>query len=269
MKNAFKAIAIAVILTLALTACGGGGAVAPTPTVSVPLPNNPTVPPENLAPTIATSDLCTNMYYPVKVNSTWVYSSTGAPTGAYEYGEVISEVRPDGFTVAAAVKRVPRPQVWSCRPEGMVATSMIGNNVASILAVRRFSDTVLSNITGVTLPVSITPGMTWTYEADFTATEQEFGVVSPVAGHVKLTYTAGNTESVTVPAGTYDTIAITVVSETAYTSQTPNGPEQIKLNSTYTYWYALNIGWVKATGSGKLGGAEYFETIELMNYIAQ
>lgn len=267
MKKAFQAISVAIILALALTACGAGPTA--TPTAGMPLPGNPTVPPENLPPTLASSGLCTNVYYPVNVNATWVYASSGAPSGPYEYGEVISEVRPDGFTVTTAVKQVPYPQAWSCRPEGFAATSMIGNNVAAILAVRRFSDAALTNIVGVTLPAAITPGMTWTYEADFSANESEFGVVSPVTGHIKLTYTAGNNESVTVPAGTFEALAITIVSETKYTSQTPSGPQNLSIHSTYTYWYALNVGWVKANGSGKLGGAEYFETIELINYKIQ
>ncbi|MBV6397517.1 MAG: hypothetical protein HFACDABA_03131 [Anaerolineales bacterium] len=269
MKTVFRVISIAIIFGLALSACGGGNAVSVTPTVGLPLPGNPATPSENLPPTMGSSDLCMNAYYPVKANATWVYSSSGAPSGPYEYGETISEVRLDGFTATTAIKQVPHAQVWSCRPEGLTATTLIGNNVAAILAVRRFSDAVLTNISGVTLPATMAPGSVWTYEADFTATQVEFGVASPVAGHIKLTYTAGDHESVSVPAGTFEAIAVTIVSETKYTTQTPNGPQALSLNSSYVYWYALNVGWVKANGSGKLGGAEYFETIELVQYTIQ
>ena len=269
MKNAFRAISIAVILTLALTACGGAGSEAPTPTVAPIVVNTPVPQPENNVPTVTSSEQCANLYWPIKAGARWAYASTGSPSGPYDFGLKIKEVRADGFTVAASFKKTPSPQEWTCRPEGFVPLSMVANNATSILAFRKFKDVNLSNITGVYLPVTIAPGQSWTYEFDFTATQSEEGTSLPVSGHVKFTFTAGNNESVTVPAGTYDALAISIVTAINFTITTAAGPDTTKMESTYTYWFAPNVGWVKASGSGTLGGQNYFETLELTGYAAQ
>lgn len=267
MKNAFKTIALAVILTLALTACGSGSA-APTPT-SGPIVVNTPVPQENNgAPTVTTSELCANPYWPVKDASRWAYLSTGSPAGEYEFGIKIREVRADGFTVAASFKKVPSQQEWMCTPEGLVPLTMVASNATSILAFRQFQDVRMSNIVGVYMPVNIAPGQAWSFEFDFTATQVEEGVSTPVSGHIKYDFTAGNNESITVAAGSYDALPITMVSAIKFTVNGAAGPVENDMKSTYTYWYAVNVGWVKASGSGKLGGLEFFETLELVGYSA-
>ena len=268
MKNAFKAITIAVILTLALAACGSG-AGAPTPTSGPIVVNTPVPQADNSVPTVVTSALCSNLYWPIKDASRWAYNSTGSPAGTYEFGIKIREVRSDGFTVAASFKKVPSQQEWMCLPEGLVPLTMVTNNATSILAFRQFQDVRMSNMVGVYLPVNIAPGQVWSFEFDFTATQVEEGVSTPVSGHIKYDFTAGNNENVTVTAGSYDALPITVVSAIKFTVTEAAGPVENNLASTYTYWYAANVGWVKASGSGKLGGLEFFETLELVGYIAQ
>lgn len=264
MKNAFKTIALAVILTLALTACGGGSG-APTPTSEPIVVNTPVPQVDNSVPTVITSELCTNLYWPIKDASRWAYISTGSPAGEYEFGVRVREVRTDGFTMASSFKRTPSQQEWMCMPEGLVPLTMVTNNATSILAFRQFQDVRMSNMVGVYLPVNIAPGQAWSFEFDFTANQVEEGVSSPVTGHIKYDFSAGNNENITVTAGSYDTLPITVVSAIKFTV---NGVEN-SLQSTYTYWYAANVGWVKASGSGKLGGLEFFETLELLGYAAQ
>ena len=268
MKNAFKAITIAVILTLALTACGGGSA-SPAPTSGPIVVNTPIPQVDNSAPTVTTSELCANPYWPIKDASRWAYTSTGSPAGEYEFGVKIRDVRVDGFTVAASFKKTPSQQEWICLPEGLAPVSMITNNATSILAFRQFQDVRLSNVVGVYLPVSIVPGQVWSFEFDFTATQVAEGVSTPVSGHIKYDFTANNNENVTVPAGSYDALPIVVVSTIKYTVTDAAGPVENDLTSTYTYWYVANVGWVKGSGSGKLGGLEFFETLELTGYAAQ
>lgn len=269
MKNVFRAITVAVILTLALSACGGGGGEAPAPTSGPIVVNTPVSQPDNAAPTVASSVACNNPYWPINAGARWAYTSTGSPAGAYEFGMLVHEVRADGFTVRASFKKNPSPQEWMCLPEGLVPLNMVANNATSILAFRKFQDSRLSNVVGVYLPASIAPGQTWTFEFDFTATQMEEGVALPVSGHIKYDFTAGNNENVTVPAGSYDALPITVVATIKFSVTTAAGAEENDLTSSYTYWYAPNVGWVKASGSGKLGGLEFFESLELIGYAAQ
>lgn len=264
MKNAFKAIAIAVILTFAITACGGGSAV-PTPT-SGPIVVNTPVPQEgNSAPALVTSELCTNQYWPIKDESRWAYNSTGSPAGEYEFGLLVRRVQADGFLAGATFKKKLGRQQWMCLPEGLVPLDIVTNNATSILAIRQFQDVKMTNLVGVYLPVTIVPGQAWSFEFDFTATQMEEGTPLPVTGHIKYEFSAGNNENVTVPAGSYD--ALPIVNKSTITF-TVNGVEN-SVESNYTYWYAADVGWVKATGSGQLGGLEFFETLELVFYAHQ
>lgn len=268
MKHASRAIIISLILTFVLAACGNG-TNQPTPTSAPIVINTPVTQPENTVPTVASSELCANLYWPIKDASRWAYTSTGSPVGDYDFGIRVRDLRADGFTVAASFKKTPSQQEWMCTPEGLVPLSLITNNATSILAFRQFQDVRLSNLVGVYLPVNIAPGQTWTFEFDFSGTKVEGGVSEPVTGHIKFEFTAGNNESVSVPGGNYDTLPIRTVVTTDYTITTPAGAEPNNLKSDYTYWFAPNVGWVKASGSGKLGGLEFFETIELTGYAAQ
>jgi hypothetical protein len=263
MKNAFRAIALAFVFVALLTACGTGA--TSTPVALETATNIPVA-----LPTAAPSDPCANTYYHVQPNTRWAYSSTGSPSGPYEFVEKINEVRPDGFILSSQFRKVPSSIEWACRPEGLVPLAMIVDNATSILAFQKLIDVKVTNITGSIIPPTMTPGMQWNYAIDVEAAQKaQGGVTSPVTGHISTTYTAGNMESITVPAGTYDTIAVNVKMTIDFVVKGPNGDSKINLNSDYTYWYAAGVGWVKASGNGNLGGQEYFETLVLTSFSTQ
>jgi hypothetical protein len=260
MKNAYQAITLAFVFVAFLTACGTG--VTPTPAAVETATSAPVV-----LPTAAPSAPCANAYYPVVANTRWAYSSTGSPSGPYEFVERVNEVRPDGFTLTSQFRKIPSSVEWSCRPEGLVPLNMVVDNATSILAFQKLTDVKVTNITGSVIPPDITSGMKWNYAIDVEATQKsQSGVASPVTGHIAAAYTAGNTESITVPAGTYDTIAVSVKMTIDFVVKGPNGDSKINLKSEYTYWYAAGVGWVKATGNGNLGGQQYFETLVLTTF---
>ena len=263
MKNVIRTLALAAVLALSLAACGlGGGTPTPAPVAADPGVSQPVV-----LPTAAPSDPCANEYFPVKLNATWSYSSSGSPSGPYQLFDTITEVRPDGFTLNSQFRKNPRIQPWSCRSEGLAATQLAINNATSILAFEKFSDLTSSNVSGVNIPVTIAPGMEWAYAFDIAGTEMRQGVPGgAMTGRIASTYLAGNKESVTVPAGTFEAIPIQVDTVIDFSVASQSGPVSLTLTSSYTYWYAAGIGWVKASGSGRLGGQEYFETIQLDAY---
>ncbi len=264
MKKVFQAITVAVILTLALTACGASS--TPAPTLAPQVINTPVKQPENAVPTVASSELCTNLYWPIKDASRWAYSSTGSAFGPYEFGMKLRDLRADGFTVSASFKKEANRQDWLCTNDGMVPYSMIGNNAINILAIRTLENVSLTNIAGTYLPKNIVPGQVWTLEYLMTGEQEDQGVMYPASGHAKYQFTAGQTETVTVPAGTYEAMPITIRNVILIVIAGANGQEEIGVDSTYTYWFAPNVGWVKASGSGTLGGQEFFETIELIGF---
>ena len=83
-----------------------------------------------------------------------------------------------------------------------------------------------------------------------------------MTGRVAVTYIAGNKESLTVPAGAFETIAIAANTVIDFNV----AAAKLSINSAYTVWYAPGVGWVKSSGNGKLGGQDYFETIVLESY---
>jgi len=260
MKNIIRAILIALLLILPLAACGTGETETPTAEVPIEAPTNT---PEPL-PTAAPSTPCANDNFPAVINARWFYSSTGSPIGAYEFAERISDAGITGFTVASQLRKTPSAIVWECRPEGLAPIGVPPENATSILAFQRLTDMVVTNSVGVVIPTKITPGMEWTYSFDVQANQTaQNGSSFPFTAHVVITFKADNRESVTVKAGTYDCIPVEAVSQINSVTVKPTGDETLNLISNYTYWYAAGVGWVKASGSGIIGGQEYFETIEL------
>jgi hypothetical protein len=137
------------------------------------------------------------------------------------------------------------------------------------MAFEGFTDITASNVTGVSVPANLNPGMEWTYAFDMQGTEKVTAgqPAGTMTGHVDISYKALKIESVTVPAGTFDAIAIEVhtISKFNIASATEEA-QKITIDSVYTYWYAPGVGWIKANGMGTLNGQKYYETVVLDGY---
>lgn len=261
MKNVFHKIVSGILLITTLTACGPR---SETPTA---VPVDPGADPVVVLPTAQPSDPCINEYFPVKNNATWTYASTGSPSGPMRFTNTVTNVRVDGFTLAYQFGELTYNQEWACKPEGLVAMQLGPNNATSILAFQKFTNLQASNISGTIIPPSIVPGMEWTHALDIQGVENTTtGPAATMTARLAATYTAGNKETVTVPAGTFEAIAIEVSTVIDFTVVTQSNTVNLSVDSTYTIWYAPGVGLIKSSGYGKLGGQDYFETIELESY---
>jgi len=257
MKNVIQVFAGAILLVATLTACGLG---AGSPTA---IPVEPGATPAVPLPTAQPGDLCANEYFAVKNNATYTYSSTGSPSGPYTFTRTITNVRADGFTVSTQVKDKTYTQEWACKPEGLTAVQLGATDAPSMLAFEKFTDLQGSNISGVNLPPSLVPGAEWTYGLDIQGLEKaKDGNPATMTGRVAVTYIAGNKESLTIPAGAFEAVAIAANTVIDFNV----AAAKLSINSAYTVWYAPGVGWVKSSGNGKLGGQDYFETIVLESY---
>lgn len=248
------------LLVFSLSACSLGAATpaaVPTEAGAAPLVPLPTVKP---------SEPCANEYFPVKQGATYAYSSTGSPSGPYTFSRAVTNVRADGFTLTTQVKGIEIVQEWACKPEGLTAAQMSGTDATSILAFEKFAELTSSNVSGVILPPVIAPGAEWAYALDIQGVERKEISPATMTGRVAVTFLAGNKESVTVPAGTFEALAIEVNTVIDFNVASASNVVQLTLDSTYTLWYAPGVGWIKSNGYGKLGGQEYFETIVLTSY---
>jgi hypothetical protein len=112
----------------------------------------------------------------------------------------------------------------------------------------------------------IDPGDTWQHTLEFTGKINIAGQSIDAKGDAQSSFQAVGSESVTVPAGTFDALKIHV-DTTINISGNFNGVSfPVKVTTPYDYWFVKDVGWVKASGTGNVGGEAFSETIELQSY---
>lgn len=261
-KSACRIIGWSFVLII-LIGCSLGTA-APTATQQPASTQAPTVaatePPTN---TSNTAGQCENQYYPVREGATWSYASTGGPTGPYSYTDSIGAVRPDGYTLTSQFKDLTRTQEWACKPEGLVALQLGG---AALVAQKIKLQIDTQNASGVSFPTRINTGDAWDYGLDFTGKMEVAGNPGDASGNDKVHFKALGVESVTVPAGTFDAMKIQADTTLNITVNINGLSVPVVFTSSYTYWYASNVGEVKASGTGSIATQSFSETIELQSY---
>jgi hypothetical protein len=108
------------------------------------------------------------------------------------------------------------------------------------------------------------PGDTWsqTIRIEGTMTIAE-GTSADATNEASLHCTAEGTESVTVPAGTFDAMKVVCQVQMSITVTTAGlSIPPTTVNSTSTAWYAPNVGWIKSEDTSDFGSS----TIELQSY---
>jgi len=248
------------ILLLSLSACDAEGA-APQDVV---LPALQTSEP-GISPTA--SELCNNALYPSAQGAIWIYASTGGPSGAFVYTNSITEAREDGFTLTTQINGQSHTQEWLCQSDGLKALQLGGGSAAGISIQDMTSDLTTSDVMGISLPQSVTPGMQWQYSLRLQ------GVIvmpgdpqAPANGVYSVTMQELGQETVTVPAGTFDAIKIQSNSAVDIMSSFGGSDVPIKFNGTTITWYMPGVGYVKVVENGDFGGEFFSATTELQSY---
>jgi hypothetical protein len=216
----------------------------------------------------AGAGLCANPLYPVVEGATWTYASSGASgyVEPYTFTDTISEVRPDGFTLTSEFADLTRTQEWSCRPEGLVALQLGSGPAGGVSTSQIRMDVTTDNVTGVTIPVTVSAGQSWSYSLDFEGELEIAGNSAEAVGTSKSEFSAAGIETVTVPAGTFDAMKIlaTTTIDVQATYQGLTVP--VTFSAQTNAWFAPGVGWVKLESSGNLQGTEVTETINLESY---
>ncbi len=240
-------------------------ACAPAPTATQsPVPLAPTA-----TNTPNPAGLCANALLPVKTGATWTYANDAGTANAGTFTATISSVRPDGFTVATKFDDSSSiDQQWSCTSDGLVAESLgAGQNALSLSAAGIDAKLDTATPTGVTLPANVQQGDQWPYALQLTGSVSQGSLKADLSGTISTAMQAVGTESVTVPAGTFDN-AVKVQAATTIKAQAGFGaismPVDAVLNSTF--WFAPGVGWIKSTTTGDLLGTALSTTTELQSY---
>jgi hypothetical protein len=260
-----------ILFIVILAACGSQSSVVPTstplkmagPTANQPgtstLPGNPTA-----GPTLTGGGGCTNAYFPLSSGATWSYASTGSLAGDYTYTRTISGLGSMGFTTNDAFSGVTRTVTWSCDNGNL--TSLASGSSGTLVSGSSMRMTVDSvSATGYVIPNAFTDGKTWSEALSISGTNMQGATEKgTVVSDVVTSCATAGAESVKVPAGTFDTVKITCLSNQVATVTLTvggsTGPVTTIQNSTQ--WYAQGVGMVQTVNSGDAGN----ETIQLTSY---
>jgi hypothetical protein len=215
---------------------------------------------------VAGEGLCANAYYPVREGSTWTYKSIGGPAGEYSFTDTIATVRADGFTLSTQIGDSTRSLEWTCTAQGLTALQLGGAPAAMLNSQGIQMNLNVNNVTGVTFPRQINPGDQWQQTMDVTGNVTMMNEEAEATGDAKMNFSAIGNESVTVPAGTFDALKVQV-DVTLNINATYQGITlPVSFTGAYTYWFAPNVGWVKASGTGNVLGNAFTDTTELQSY---
>ncbi len=266
-SNRFHLIISGILLFVVVAACSLSPASSTT--------GNTVVPPVSAAtatsqPVSASgSGGCANTYFPVSTGTNWSYSSTGGALGAYTYTMTVADVSNNGFTTseqsslgtgtASIVK-------WKCK-DGKLAALDAGSNSLSMSG-SKFSMTSNSvTADGFNIPNTFDIGTTWSEKVTIRGTVQAGTRTMDSQIVSKVDCSAVGVDTITVPAGTFNTVKATcsqTVAVSALVQGTPM-PAGAPVAVSITNWYAKGVGLVQSVRS-TAGGAE---TITLTQYKVQ
>jgi hypothetical protein len=214
----------------------------------------------------SSSGACSNPLYPVKQGLTRTYSTTGLPTGPSTYTETITDVSADGFTMTTQFAKLTRTAKWDCKPDGLIELQLGGGAASLNTSSGMQANFTVTNSSGVTLPVKISAGDTWTYSLDFTAqitTNQYSGQAQGTADYQAK---ALGSEKVTVAAGTFDAMKLQVGTTLKMQMAMQGMSIPITITDNATLWFAPNVGMVKQVDTANMMGSNINATTELQSY---
>jgi len=265
-KRKIRILFSLLLVMVFVTACSLPGNETPTPTI--PVTEEPQATATELAtePPVTGGGVCANAYYPVREGATWSYKSTSGPTGDFSFTDTITSVREDGFTLTSQFEGVTRTQEWACEPEGLVALQLGGPSAATLNTQGVQLNLTVNNVSGVTFPSEIITGKEWQHILEFEGELDIAGTPAEATGGAESNFSALGTESVTVPAGTFDAMKVQVDSTITINATFQGISMPVAFSGAYTFWFAQGVGWVKASGTGEVVGTSFTETIELQSY---
>src|ERR1051325_3208962 len=244
-QKKIKAI-VSVLLTITCLAACSSPIPTQTKTIETQVPQpstsiaiTATEPPVTLesATPSARQGLCNNAYYPVRQGAMWSYKSTGGPAGEYSFTDTITSVRADGFTLSTQMSSLTRNQEWSCKPEGLVALQFGGAPAAMLNAQNIHLELNANNGNGVTFPSQINAGDQWQQTIDVDGNVKVANQEATAKGTAQMNFHALGNESVTVPAGAFDSLKIQVDTTLSVSANYEGLSLPVKFSGTYTYWF--------------------------------
>jgi len=207
------------------------------------------------------SGACANPYLPVATGATWNYKLTGSMPDTFTRSIVsadgVSFTDQDVFGTG-----VTRQGNWNCDSGNLTALNPSNGGSASVNAENVSVEFQTTALSGVTLPATINPGDAWDQSLTLEGTETINEMVIPAKNEFTNSCKATGFESVTVEAGTFDSLRVECLTTMKITITMQETPIETALTMNGVSWYAQNVGMVKSVSTGE--GID--STIELVAY---
>jgi hypothetical protein len=224
---------------------------------------SPATVPATMAVAVPVSGACANAYYPAIAGATWTYSLTGAVSDTFTRS--VTAVTSDGFTDQDVFGTgTTRTGQWKCDAGSLIGLNpSSGGASANVQAAGVNANFQTTAMDGISFPANFASGATWSQSFTIEGTQNINGQDILSRNQTANNCTAGASESVTVPAGTFT--ALRVDCQTAMTiTVVMNGSEiPTSLNMTSASWYAQGVGMIKSVSNLADGS---ISTIELTTY---
>lgn len=231
------------MLALAIVACGSqaSGQVSSSPSAA-----SSAAP----APQSAAKGPCTNPYMPVVTGATWTYAVKNNVSGPSTSSSAITAVAADSFTLDIKSPTGNSTEMWSCNRDGLLQQQYRGGAAGATFSGPDGTATITNVVnTGLTVPLTIKPGDSWTQRTDYSLSSS--GGVSGTST-TTFTYRAIGTESVTVPAGTFDAMRVDMTVASAFTFASG---QVINSSSSASTWLVKGKGLAKMTMATDIGSS--------------
>ena len=222
-----------IVLTLAQFACNLGAQASSAATQPAPS---------------GSANCDVNPYLPVKAGATYTFAGTTS-AGAYTRTSTFTNVDADSFQAEVVTpvgnKSTTTTESWQCTADGLVQP---GGPLAATLqnALSGTTTMKLTSMTGVTVPTNLAAGQSWTQSTNFEVTTSK----GTVTGTITYALQAIGTESVTVPAGTFNAMKVQVNT----TTQANRSGITFTITTNGFEWFATGVGHVKSSENVTFNG---------------
>jgi hypothetical protein len=190
---------------------------------------------------------CDHPYFPMRAGATWTYSTSDGVL-SWSIGGASGSDTSASATMSISVAGASLETHWTCTSEGIVSYDFSSISAPGLGTVASFD---VTNTSGTWLPPAegLTPGASWSNSYTTSVTTSSGGVSFDVTSTTDETWSVTGTETVSVPAGTFE--ALRVDGSATYTVS-GSFPIPIPASSSqFTYWFAEGVGIVRFVYSGE------------------
>jgi hypothetical protein len=245
MKKHLFSITVPVILAaFILSACGSSSPVASGENSTASAESVSEAAPEEEEITTQGTGLCANEFFPLRNDKTWKYTITSGDTTG-DYSLTFKDITATSFTTVQTFSSDVTNEVnWQCDENGMISSTFA--NMSFVSSSDISIDTL--DVSGVTLPHAEewTIGKVWDSLYTVEVTINSGGTEIQAQGTIDISNEIASSESVTVPAGTYDN-AYRVDSTGEMTIDLMGTKTSMSL--IYSTWYIKGLGIVKSSST--------------------